>query len=301
MMRVPASLVVVASLSAALPASQGRPPSAAIDFVEIDAAVVDGKGRTIRGLAQGDFSIREDGKAVAISTFSEVSGPVENDPDSARTVVLMLDDTGVSPTGTPSVQAIARAFVSSAAVFDDMPVVRLHVPADEPFGDRIAGEARIEAYRGGAWPFAYWSTAGEVLERVAGISRLVAANTSKRKVIVCVGSPYVCNVQEPLSSDPRPFVNGWASAISEAATANVAMYALIPGRAPLSSGGLPEYTGGEVLASTYDVGPAIDHILQDAANFYVLGYWPVSAPPALHRVDVKVNRRGAKVHARRLR
>ena len=259
MTRVTAALVLVAAMSTALPASQIRQPSAAIDFVEIDAAVVDAKGRVVRGLAQSDFSIREDGKAVAISTFSEVSGPVANDPDSARTVVLMLDDTGMSPTGTPSVQAIARAFVSSAAAFDDVPVVRLHVPADEPFGDRIAGEARIQAYRGGAWPFAYWSTAGEVLERVAGISRLVAAK------------------------------------------ANVAMYALIPGRAPLRSGGLPEYTGGEVLASTYDMGPAIDHILQDAANFYVLGYWPVSALPALHRVDVKVNRRGAKVHARRLR
>ena len=140
MTHVPAALVLVAALSAALPANQGRPPSAAIDFVEIDAAVVDAKGRMVTGLAQSDFSIREDGKAVAISTFSEVSGPVANDPDSARTVVLMLDDTGVSPTGTPSVQAIARAFVSSAAVFDDVPVVRLHVPADEPFG--------------GAWPFA---------------------------------------------------------------------------------------------------------------------------------------------------
>lgn len=301
MTRVPAALVFVAALSAVVPASQLRQRSAAVDFVEIDAAVVDGKGRMVTGLVQGDFSIREDGKAVAISTFSEVGAPVANDPDSARTVVLLLDDTGVSPTGTQSVQAIARAFISSAWAFDEVPVVRLHVPADEPFGDRLTAEVRIQAYRGGAWPLAYWSTAGEVLERISGISRLVAANTSKRKTIVCVGSPYVCNVQEPLSSDPRPFVNGWASAIREAAKANVAMYALIPGRAPLRGGGLAEYTGGEVLASSYDIGPAIDHILQDAANYYVLGYWPVSETRGLHRVDVRVSRRGAKVHARRLR
>ena len=301
MARLRVVLVLVALLSGALTASQGRQPLADIDLVEIDAAVVDARGRPIPGLAQDDFSIREDGKPVAISTFTEVSGPTPNDPDSARTIVLLLDDAGVPPTGTPSIQTIARAFLASASSIDDVAVVRLHERADEPFGDRITGESRVQGYRGGASPVVSWSTAAEVLERMAGISRLVAANASKRKVIVCVGSPFICDVQEPLSSDPRRFFSGWTSAVVEAAKANVAVYALIPGRAPLRTGGLPDSTGGEVLASGYDVGPAIDRILRDAANFYVLGYWPVSAPRAVHRVDVKVSRHGARVHARRLR
>lgn len=294
-------LLFVAVLSAVLAASQVQQPAAGIDFVEIDAAVLDNKGRPIRGLQQDDFTIREDGKPVNITTFSEVSGPVRNDPDSARTVVLLLDDTGVSAVGTQAIQAIARAFVSSAADIDDVPVVRLHVPGDEPFGDRMAGEARIREYRGGAWPFAYWSTSREVLERIAQISRLVAANTSKRKIIVCIGSPYICNIPEPEQSAPRSFEGSWVAALTEAARANVAVYGLIPGRAPLRGGGVPEFTGGEVFASSYDMGPPIDRMLQDAANYYILGYWPVTASQSLHRVDVKVSRRGAKVHARRLR
>ena len=72
----------------------------------------------------------------------------------------------------------------------------------------------------------------------------------------------------------------------------MAVYGLIPGRAALRGDGLAEYTGGEVFASSYDIGPPIDRILQDAANYYVLGYWPVGAPKQL------ASRRGEGGHAR---
>ena len=300
MNQAPTILVVAVLLSALLSARQ-QPASDAGDFVEIDAVVVDNKGKPVHGLQQADFSIREDGKPVAITTFTEVTPPLREDPDFARTVVLLLDDTGVAPIGTQTVQTIARAFVASARESDELPVVRLHVRADEAFGDRATGESRIGAYRGGAWPLVLWSTTGEVLQRVGEISQMVASNASRRKVIVCIGSPYVCNVGEPDPSAPRSFESTWAFALTEAAKSNVSVYALIPGRAPLRGGGMPEMTGGEVFASSYDVGPPIDRILRDAANYYVLGYWPVRASRSLHRVEVKVERRGIHVHARRLR
>ena len=300
MNRAPTVLVVAVLLSALLSARQ-QPASDAGDFVEIDAVVVDDKDQPVHGLQQADFSIREDGKPVTITTFTEVTPPLRDDPDFARTVVLLLDDTGVAAVGTQTVQIIARAFVSSARQTDELPVVRLHVRSDEAFGDRATGESRIAAYRGGAWPLASWSTIGDVLQRVGEISQMVSSNASRRKVIVCVGSPYICNVAEPAPSAPRSFETTWAFALSEAARSNVSVYALIPGRAPLRGGGIPEMTGGEVFASSYDVGPPIDRILRDAANYYVLGYWPVHASRSLHRVEVKVARRGAHVHARRLR
>ena len=88
-----------------------------------------------------------------------------------------------------------------------------------------------------------------------------------------------------------------------AGQANVAVYAMIPGRAGIRGGGLVEFTGGEVFATTYDVGPAIDRILQDASYHYVLGYWPPEGakPRELHSIDVKVNKAGAKVIVRRRR
>jgi len=295
------ALVLAAALSVALGASPTPQPGEDLEFVEIDVTVLDGKGHLVHGLKQTDFAVKDDGKLVAISSFSEVTGPVPDDPDSARTIVLLLDDTGVAATGTQTIQQIARAFVSSASPIDEIPIVRLHARDDEPYGDRISGEGRIQSYRGGAWPFAYWSTITEALERIGEISRQVAANTSKRKVIVCIGSPFICNVPEPLYSATRSFETAWAAAMSEAAKANVVVYGLIPGRAPFRTGGAPEFTGGDVLTASYDMGPLIDRILAEASNYYVLGYWPDTSPRPLHRVEVKVDQRGAKVHARRVR
>jgi hypothetical protein len=54
-----------------------------------------------------------------------------------------------------------------------------------------------------------------------------------------------------------------------------------------------------VFATTYDVGPAIDRIMQDASYHYVLGYWPPEGRSRpLHSLEVKVKVDGAKVITR---
>jgi hypothetical protein len=301
MTRSPMAFLLAAAFLAIPAAGPGAQPGAPLDFIEVDVVVVDGSGRSVHGLHQADFSVKDSGSMIELDTFREVTGPDADDPDSARTVVLLLDDSGIPATGTQAIQTIARAFVSRATRIDEVPVVRLHKKDDEPFGDRISNEARINDYRGGAWPFASGSTLREVLDRIAEISRLVASNTAKRKIIVCIGSPFICDIQAPSYSAPRPFEHAWLGAVAEAALANVAVYPLIPGGAPLSGEGVAEATGGEVLASTYNMGPSIDRILQDASNYYVLGYWPVAESGAPHRIQVKVRAKGAKVHARTIR
>jgi len=301
MTRSPMGFLLAAAFLAVPAGGPKAQPGVPLDFIEIDAVVVDRNGRSIHGLHQDDFSVKDSGKTIELDTFREVTGPNADDPDSARTVVLLLDDTGIPATGTQAIQTIARALVARASRIDDVPVVRLHKKDDEPFGDRLSNDARIRDYRGGAWPFASWSTTGDMLDRVAQISRLVSSNTAKRKIIVCIGSPLICDIQEPPYSAPRSFERAWLGAVSEAATANVAVYSLIPGSSPLRGIDIAESTGGAVLASTYDMGPPIDRILQDASNYYVLGYWPVSESGAPHRIEVKVRAKGAKVHARKMR
>lgn len=299
--QTPAVLVLLALLSSAALVAQRQRPDAPIEFIEIDAVVLDGKGRPLHGLTRADFTVKDAGKRVEVGTVTEVRA-VPNDPDTARTVVALLDDTGVASVGTQSIQIIARALVSSASEVDDVPIVRLHAKDDEPYGDRLSGEERIRAYRGGAWPFAFWSVAGDVLTRVRDIATQIAANPSRRKIVVCVGSGLICNLGEPQPSAPRSFERLWFQAVSEAARANVSYYAIVPGRAGYRFSGLAEMTGGEVFATSYDVGPPIDRILQDAANYYVVGYFAApSTGDRAHRVEVQVKAKGARVHARRLR
>jgi hypothetical protein len=97
------------------------------------------------------------------------------------------------------------------------------------------------------------------------------------------------------------FELAWNAALTAAARANVAIYALVPGRSSFGGDRLTDYTGGAVFASSYDFGPPIDRILQDASNYYVLGYWPATSARAMHRIQVKVNARGVKVQARKAR
>ena len=47
--------------------------------------------------------------------------------------------------------------------------------------------------------------------------------------------------------------------------------------------------------------PAIERILRDASNYYVLGYWPVTEKKGLVRVEVQARVKGARVLARKLR
>ncbi len=295
------AVLFAAVLSASVVAAQRQAPVADIDLVEIDAVVVDKRGLPIHGLRMSDFTVKEDGKPVSVATFREVTGPVPGDPDTARTVVLLLDDAGVLPTGTQTLQIVARGFVESASPLDEMPVIRLHTESDDPYGDRLTAESRIDAFRAGVQPFAFWSTTRELLDRVTQISNVVAGNAGQRKIIVCIGSPFLCHVNEPPSSALRSFESAWFAAIRAAALANVSYYALTPARVSARSGGLIEATGGDVFTPTSDVGPAIDRILRDAGNYYVLGYWPSGTARDVHRVEVKVRQKGAKVHARRLR
>ena len=58
----------------------------------------------------------------------------------------------------------------------------------------------------------------------------MAPVTARRRVVVCVGSPLLCNAQEPSASAPRDFELKWEGAVREAARANVAFYAFVPGR-----------------------------------------------------------------------
>lgn len=301
MLRVAATLLLAISLLGTPVSTQMKIGALPGDFVELDVVVLDRKAQPIHGLSMADFQVKDTGKRVELATFREVRGPNLSDPDGARSLVLLLDDSGVAATGTQSIQIIANAFLEMADRRDDLAVVRLHALDDEPFGDRIAARERIRAYRGAAFPFAYWSTTSETLNRVAALAQSTALNTSKRKVLVCIGAGFVCNPSEPDPATPGSFDRGWRSAVNEVALANTSVYALVPGRGLLRPGSLADVTGGDVFGLGYNVAPAIERILRDASNYYVLGYWPVAEGKELRRVEVKVKAKGARVLARKLR
>jgi hypothetical protein len=217
-----------------------------------------------------------------------------------RHLVLLLDDSSVPMGGTPVIQAMAMAILARKTPRDEVTVVRLNNDRDEPFGDLETAVARIDAYHAGAVPFQNPGTAERTLKVVANISRLLEPVDHRRKLIVCIGGPRVCNVLEPRWS--LNWVR-WVQALTSAARANVSVYAVMPVRigAPMMlAGGIVDMTGGDGFANASSFEKFVDGLWSEAGTYYLLGYWPASNRE-LHSIDVKVVPKGLRVHARRRR
>src|SRR5215472_1556634 len=88
-------------------------PQTATYLVEVDAVVTDEAGKPVVGLTQSDFQVKDDGKRVELKTFEEVRET--NERAVARSIVLLLDDSGFGSGNTLPIQEIARTFVARMA------------------------------------------------------------------------------------------------------------------------------------------------------------------------------------------
>jgi hypothetical protein len=288
------ALILVAPLVA-----QRRSSSApSVDLVEIDVIVSDDRGNAVRDLDAGEFRIKEDGQPVEIKTFSQVVVGADDSRD-GRVIALLLDDTGVSPLGTTSIQSMAKAFLTPARRGDELSVVRLHSRSDEAFGDMREALDRIAAYRGGVMSFVPRESQADTLRQIAPMARQLATSGNRRKAIVCIGAQLVCDAAEPL--DGGNVWNGWLAAVSAAASANVAVYAVVPGRLRPRGGGIVEATGGETYGTSSDLSLPIATVWRDSTLHYLVGYWPGRKSRRVHRIEVSVSRPHVRVRARRQR
>jgi VWFA-related protein len=294
---------VIVAVTAHPRAAQREASAPRTAAVELDAVVVDSRNQPIRGLRQDDFQIKDDGHAVAVTSFREVSAAgITGEPD-ARSLVLLLDDTGIGPTGTPVVQNIARMFLSLARPADTVSVVRLTHHDDEVVADRLVAVERIDEYRARSVPYFGRETVEESLQAITRISRQLEPVAHRRKVLVCVGRRNLCDLYLPVPEDSLVWPY-WRDAMAATARANVAIYLVDP--AGISGGvdlgyGLVDQTGGADFVGSNNFARAVELIWGEAGHYYLLGYTPASRKRELHTIDVKVKRDGARVRVRRER
>lgn len=296
-MRVPVFAVVLAIVGGGFQ----RSPIPSGDLVELDVLAIDRNDRPVFGLEAADFKVREDGHPVDLKTFTAPIHDRNDDPE-PRQLVLLLDDSSVPATGTKIIQAMAKAILSRATVRDEVTVVRLHNDRDEPYGDFETALSRIDTYSGGAVPYNDRDTADRLLRVIASISRQLETGEGRRKLIVCIGGPAVCNVLEPRRG--FMFWSLWVDAIASASRANLAVYAVMPvpfGTPILLDGGLADVTGGDAFVNGTKFETFVDRLWAEARDYYLLGYWPSAGSRELHSIDVKVKRKGVHVRARRAR
>ncbi len=126
-------------------------------------------------------------------------------------------------------RAIAQALLSPAGrgrrTFS---VVRLSSRSDEAFGDALTARDRIDGYRGGVVPFSRRETPETVLEAIAKMSRQLETVEHRRNVIICLGLPAVCDIEEPSLGGSSVLWPHWVAALTATAHANVSVYSVDP-------------------------------------------------------------------------
>jgi VWFA-related protein len=294
-------------LAAAFPLLDGQktPPRPRTTFVELDAVVVDSNERTVRGLHREDFQIKEDGHAVAVTSFSEVSAAGIDGRADSRSVVLLLDDTGVGASGTIIVQNIARGFLSHARPADAVSVVRLtHYRDDEavdsPIGSLQIAIDRVDEYRAKSVPYFGRESIEESLRALTRISMQLEPIEHRRKAVVCIGARNLCDLYLRVPENSLVWPD-WRDALAASARANVSLYVVDPagviGRVDLGDG-LVEHTGGADFVRSNNYERAVDQVWDEAGHYYLLGYTPTARPRPLHSIQVKVTGKGLHVRAR---
>ena len=291
-------------MAVAMTHAQNRSDPIGADFVEVEAIVTNSEGEPVRGLRQEDFALREDGRAVPILTFEEVSATGVGDSDEdGRTVVVLLDDTTLTLGGEKSIQALARFVVAQMRPADHVGVVRLTRRNDEPYGSQADALTRIAEYHPGAQPFFGRETVELVLKTIARLSRQLEPIEHRRKAVICIGTPFVFDIQEPPEQRASLLWEPWLDVVRTSARSNVAVYVVDPSgvggaRRRLSGAGIAARTGGFVLTNSNDFERAIRQIWQEASHYYLIGYAPVAAAKELHSISAKVLKPNTRVRVR---
>lgn len=134
---------------------------AEVNYVEVDARVLDENGKFINGLTPKDFQVLEDGKPQQVSVFSVVNLPVERaerplfaskpiEPDvttnlagqNGRVYLIVLDDLHTNALRSQQVRAAARQFIERYVGANDLVAV-LHTSGRSNASQEFTSNPRL--------------------------------------------------------------------------------------------------------------------------------------------------------------
>ena len=298
-------LLGILGLLAALTAPQ-TPARTPGRMLEIDVVALDGKGMPIEDLRRDELEVWIGGLRIPTETFIKVT-PADDPERAARTLVLLLDDITLSPTGVARAREVARRFANRLTPGESMVVMTLSGGTAKGTADRDALLRAIDGYNVRASGFMRPDDlSAHMLTTLTSVSRQVAEAPGRRKAIVAIGAVWLFDTPTPPPNSNRPVVKELTEALRAMAAANVTLYVIDPGgvgMSPVLSGtdGFARDTGGYAFANSNDVYAAVDRVMRETSNYYILRIEdpPVFKTHELRDVDVRVKRRGVSVRARR--
>jgi VWFA-related protein len=270
--------------------------------LRIQVVAVDRSGNPVTDLKPDEFEVWINIFQVPIETVTVVS-PASERP---RTIVLLLDDIAIDGAMGLRVKDVARRFVTKMAPADEMAVVSLNGVGTKVTGDKTQLLRAIDRYNAGHGGILPFDAVGQhVLTTIAEITRQFS-EVAGAKTIVGIGASWLFDLPVQPASVGRDVRKEWVDAMRAMSFANASLYVIDPGgvgASPVATSGATGFareTGGHSFGHTNDTNAAVDRILLETANYYVLDVNdpPVGRKADLRELDVRVKRRGVSIRAK---
>ncbi len=291
------AVLIVAALTAA------AAERVVADQLRIDVVALDAKGAPVLDLRPAEFEVWINGFQIPIETVTFIAPGVA---DATRTIVVLLDDITVNQAMTPRVRQAARRLVERTSDADQVAVVSLDGAVMERSNNRDLVLKAIDRYNVRGFPIPIDAAGEHVLKTITSIARQLAEAPGGRKAIVAIGSGWLFDTPIPPPQVQRDLRAEWLDAMRATAAAHVSLYVIDPAglgtrRVDSGASGFARETGGLAFMNTNDVKGAVDHILTELGNYYVLGVQdpPIGKKGDLRELEVKVLRRNVTPRARR--
>lgn len=256
--------------------------------VPIYATVIDSSGRLVPELEQADFTVLDNGKPAEIALFSNASQPF--------TAVVMLD---TSASMTANLKLLNRA--AEQFLLRLLPVDKAQVGA---FNDKIQLSGEFTNDRDAlisALNDMYFGNPTRLNDAIATSLDALQGVDGRRVVLVFTDG-------EDTSSRI-----GFKTVQERARDEEVMVYSIgleseyfngmrvVRSRPSRDLRKIADETGGGYfeLAKTADLAPTFTRVAQELRSQYLIGFAPVALDGKVHKLEVKVNKPGMTVRARK--
>lgn len=295
-------LLLGAALALSALALRGTAQAPATATLRLDVVVVDERGRPVTDVRPGELELWISGYRVPVLDVLAVT------PDShPRTIVVLLDNAAVGPTLAPRVREAARHFVDALEPGDRLAVVPFEGGGVELTGDRARLRQALDAYSVRGMLFRPEDGGRHVLRTMADLSQQLAETSDVRKVIAAIGAGWMFDTPLP-PPGVQDLQQEWVAAMRSMAATLTSLYVIDPVgldvRRPggyAGTTGFARETGGHAFLNTNDLAGAAQRIRAEAGTYYVLRFAnpPVQRAADLREVEVRIQRQGVTVRARR--
>jgi Ca-activated chloride channel family protein len=260
----------------------------AVRTVPIYATVVDASGRLVPDLERADFSIIDNAKPADVSLFSNESQPF--------TAVVMLDTSASMTANLKLLNQAAEQFLLRL-----LPVDRAQVGA---FNDKIQLSGTFTNNRDeliGELDELFFGNPTRLNDGIAAGLDALQGVDGRRVVLVFT------------DGEDTASRTSFKSVQERARDEEVMVYAIgleseyfngmriVRSRPSRDLRKIADETGGGYfeLTKTADLAPTFSRVAQELRSQYLLGFAPTALDGKVHKLDVKVNRAGMTVRARR--